>query len=135
MDESESHCHDSKTKRHAGQKPSWSQPLAGHGAGDLEYNIGYVEDGENLVVLIPRQAQITFESGESSIAFANKRRQSGVRVELTRWNSPMFARSMKQNRYLPSWKVCCQRTPQREWPKESRRFRVSTYMIATVGIM
>lgn len=76
MDESESDGHDSKTKGHAGQEPARSEPLAGHGAGNLKHNVRYVEDGEDLVVLIPGEAQVSFEASESSIAFADKRRQS-----------------------------------------------------------
>lgn len=109
MDESERDGHDSKPKGHAGQEPPRSEPLAGHGAGDLKHNVRYVEDGENLVVLIPGEAQVAFEASESSIAFAEQERSVMRNVKRARRNPPIFARSMKQNRYLSIVSICRQK--------------------------
>jgi len=65
----ESKCHSQNAEAECCRwyEPARSDPLTGHSTWDLEDDVGDVEDGENLVVLVSLQTEILFKSSEPSI--------------------------------------------------------------------
>lgn len=67
-DESGADGADAEPERDGGDEPAGADPLAGHVGGDLEDDVGDVEDGEDLVVVVARHVKVLLEPGELGVA-------------------------------------------------------------------
>lgn len=59
---------DAEGERDGGNVPAWAYPLAHDVGGDLEHNVGDVEDGEEGVVVVALEAELLFEAGDFGIS-------------------------------------------------------------------
>lgn len=57
-----------KAKRSGWNKPTRTNPFAGHVRRDFEDNVRNVEDGDELVVIVALELEILFKSGEPGVA-------------------------------------------------------------------
>lgn len=56
-----------KAERSGWNKPTRTDPFAGHVRRDLENNVRDVEDGDELVVIVARELKILFKTGKPGI--------------------------------------------------------------------
>lgn len=59
---------DAEAEGYRGDVPAWADVFAGHVGGDLEEDVRDVEDGEDFVVVVAREAEVGFEAGEFGVA-------------------------------------------------------------------
>lgn len=72
---------EAEAERDGGQIPAGTDELAQHVRRNLKDNVGDVEDGEDLVVVVTHQLQVLLEAGKLSItcdARGQRRRAKGL---------------------------------------------------------
>jgi hypothetical protein len=85
-----------KAQRRQGQKPSWAYVLAEDSAWNLKQDIRDVKDGQNLVVIVCLELEISRHASDSGVSWDSQTLRQG-RMMLG-FISPMLALSMKQKR-------------------------------------
>jgi hypothetical protein len=60
--------HDAEAERYGGDIPPGTYPFASHIGRDFKNDVGYVEDGEDGIVIVAFQVEFLFEPGEPCIS-------------------------------------------------------------------
>lgn len=95
FDEGSTKGYDAKAQCSRRKEPTRSQPFAKGVRRDLKQNVGDVENRENAVVVVASELEVLLEAGELRISCVWLETMSSSSKHIV----PMFARSMKQNRY------------------------------------